>query len=56
MRFKKYLIGVIIIFLCTSCREYFEFEFSRFGIGFVLSLVIGLIGLIAMAFGRNNKD
>ncbi len=45
----------LLIFL-TSCQKWLEFDSSRYAFVFVLSLVIGVIGLIYMAINGGDKN
>tara|TARA_B110000114_G_scaffold19160_1_gene18376 strand:+ start:957 stop:1136 length:180 start_codon:yes stop_codon:yes gene_type:complete len=57
MRFKliKNAFIVSLVFSLTSCKEWLEFDLSRYAFGFISSLVIGGIGLIIMAINNGNK-
>ncbi len=48
------IILLIITITITSCETYAKFEIGRYMIAFVVSLVIGVIGLISLS-GKNKK-
>jgi ABC-type antimicrobial peptide transport system permease subunit len=39
----------------TSCRQWFEFDMKRYTFSFIISLLIGLIGLIIISLKGSNK-
>ena len=47
----------LLFFLVSlpSCKSWLMFDMSRLAISFILTLVIGFVGLIIMIFNRNNN-
>jgi len=53
---KSILILVITSSLLTSCMAWIEFDIKRYVFSFIISLVIGVIGLIIMAINGGSKN
>ncbi|MEA1896621.1 MAG: hypothetical protein U9N53_03025 [Bacteroidota bacterium] len=51
-----FLLVLFLIFPLMGCMEWIKFDLSRLAFGFILTLVIGVIGLIVMALRGGNKD
>ena len=45
---------VLIMLTINSCKAYAKFEIGRYMLAFIISLIIGVIGLISMN-GKNKK-
>jgi hypothetical protein len=47
---------VLLLISLSGCQKWIAFDLSRLAFGFILSLVIGLIGLIVMMFKGNDRN
>jgi hypothetical protein len=53
---KRILLTVLLSSTLTSCSSWIEFDIKRYAFGFIITLVIGIIGLIIMGISGGNKN
>ena len=51
--FNFCLLIIITFVLLSSCSGLIEFDIKRYVFGFIITLIIGVIGLILKAFDNN---
>ncbi|RFN58411.1 hypothetical protein [Marixanthomonas ophiurae] len=55
-KFVRIILLFIVSLTISSCSSWIEFDLKRYAFGFIITLVIGVIGLIIMAISGGNKN
>ena len=55
-KFLRILLMFFVSLSLFSCSSWIEFDLKRYAFGFIITLVIGVIGLIIMAINGGNKN
>lgn len=53
---NRILLTVLLTSTLTSCSSWIEFDIKRYAFGFIITLVIGIVGLIIMGISGGNKN